>query len=152
MPTKPPYPLDNSGNVKIGTNSVTLADIKVAANVKKYNSELNTMREYAAVNGGNSALLLSYGTGPYTVTQAETIFIAYQASAVLYQSTNAGIQIPGAQEIKSVTDFLNLLTDPRIWLRIAEALIGIVLVGVALAGMSKTVNKAVKLTPAGRLL
>lgn len=42
----------------------------------------------------------------------------------------------GANPLTSVLDFLNLLTDPHLWLRVAEFAIGAILIGVGLAKMT----------------
>jgi len=45
----------------------------------------------------------------------------------------------------SVTDFLNVLTQPQLWIRIAEVLIGALLLGVGLASVTGTANVVSKL-------
>lgn len=53
--------------------------------------------------------------------------------------------------IGSVTDFLKLLVDPNIWLRVAEVLVGVILLGVGIAKVSTTGAKIVNATPIGKL-
>lgn len=45
--------------------------------------------------------------------------------------------IPGLPQIKSVVDFLNLLTRPEFWVRAAEFTIGILLIGVGVNAVMK---------------
>lgn len=56
-----------------------------------------------------------------------------------------------ASGITSVTDFLKLLTDPNLWLRIAEVLLGALLLGVGVAKISTTGAKIVNMTPIRKL-
>jgi hypothetical protein len=68
---------------------------------------------------------------------------------------------PGAPRMPKITDPLQAIGDffaklgqPNLWIRIGEALLGIVLIGVGLAhltGVDNVINKAVGATPVGRV-
>lgn len=47
-----------------------------------------------------------------------------------------GVKIAGGPGISSITDFLKLLVDPHLWLRVGEFVLGLLLMGVGLAHLA----------------
>lgn len=46
--------------------------------------------------------------------------------------------------ISSVDDFLSRLTDPKLWIRVAEVVVGLILIAVGIAKLTNTVPIATK--------
>ena len=61
-------------------------------------------------------------------------------------------QIKNLNPLSSLTDFLNLLTNPHFWVRVAEVLLGAGLVLIAAAHMSSSAKQTIQTIPVARRL
>jgi len=102
-----------------------------------------------------ASALKNYRSGQYDATTV-SVYNSFARGAVMvppgYQNdVTHTYNLPSIPGISSVTDFLKLLADPNTWLRVAEVLVGVILLGIGVAKMSTSGARIVKATPIGKL-
>jgi len=89
--------------------------------------------------------------GGTAVPELDTLLIgAYNSVAAgggFEGSPKTKIQGPSIPGVSSVVDFLKLLANPNTWLRVAEVLLGMLLVGAGLAKISQKAAVVIRQVP-----
>jgi hypothetical protein len=113
------------------------------------NSSYKVIEGLAEAQGVQSEAVNGQLIGPYATSAAAT---SAAESEVKSENTTKpkAVSIPGVSQLDSgvnaVGDFFNKLSDGNLWIRIAEGLLGLLLVGIAmgkLTGVDQKITQAV---------
>lgn len=99
------------------------------------------LKNYTTAGGGSPGTLAEFDRLLIEIYNATASGGGFQSSPKV---KTVGPNIPG---VSSVVDFLKLLANPNTWLRVAEVLLGMLLVGAGLAKMSQRAAVVIRQVP-----